>query len=78
MTKKDYIVIAKAVFEARENVGNYIEDIDSVNQAFRCIIGELGRALADDNPRFDYDRFKRACNDGLVKTSAKSKQSHNI
>lgn len=53
MTRKDYVLIAEALKEARR-VSQYP---DGISTAARCIAG----ALAAANPRFDRARFLRAC-----------------
>lgn len=50
MTKKDYNLIARA-----------ITDVDLSDADRRHVAHAMARALRDTNPRFDYDRFMRAC-----------------
>lgn len=54
MTKKDCILIAKAVKTASINCTSVTRIIDD-------IVNELCCALASDNPRFNADRFRVAC-----------------
>lgn len=61
MTKKDYILIAKAIKKQRshemtlyEDGGSNIEVVDAVAQA-------LAYELQLENPRFDKQRFLIAC-----------------
>ncbi len=54
MTKKDYDLIASVVVEASEIYG-------SAAWNPTLLINMLATALADDNPRFDRERFKLAC-----------------
>ncbi len=52
MTKKDYILITEAINDARMD-----------NASRKSVVAELGIKLAKQNPRFNYDNFKRACGD---------------
>ena len=54
MTKKDYELIALAIWEARQKAWTD-EDIDNV-QAI------LARKLSEQNPRFNRAMFEAACN----------------
>ena len=69
MTKKDYIIIARAIKEARNEIIKTEEenraDAKPPNpsialQAIRHIIGELEKALKSDNALFDVSRFENA------------------
>lgn len=53
MTRKDYELIAKAVKQAGERTTG----IAGVVQ----VAAELANALQTDNPRFDRERFIKAC-----------------
>lgn len=60
MTRKDYILIAQAIKDAKpasvkDDYGNGL-DVGVERAAFR-----LADALAVDNPRFDRERFLVAC-----------------
>jgi len=55
MTRKDYILIAKAMKESRETEKKRNEPV--VDSAAHT----LASYLACDNPRFDRQRFLRAC-----------------
>jgi hypothetical protein len=59
MTKKDYILIARAL----NNVGKKT-DVRKKQywQAIMDIVIVLGGELQQDNPRFDYSKFVEACN----------------
>lgn len=46
MTKKDYVILARAVKEAKNK---------------KEVIENLCKELAKDNDRFNTDRFKEAC-----------------
>lgn len=57
MTRKDYVLLARALRQVREAIGNRnFAMLDGVTAATAGIAG----ALAGDNPRFDRDRFYRA------------------
>ena len=61
MTKKDYIVIAAAIWRS-----GYIKDKNAVRQQAResmrrLIINDLIGTLKKDNPKFDAQRFIKAC-----------------
>ena len=58
MTKKDYIVIARAI------AGCKPDDVQPViaQETMRIrLIDSIAAALATDNPRFDLARFLKAC-----------------
>lgn len=62
MTRKDYILIARALADSRPTVG-YERNLLTWN----CTARLLADALAADNPRFDREHFLRACRgDGLA------------
>lgn len=64
MTKKDYELIAKAVVAARNTeiqMGAEGENLKIVNYALGTLVGELGKLLMEDNERFDFDKFAKAC-----------------
>jgi hypothetical protein len=56
MTKKDYILIAKALRESRL----YCET-ESQRRGVQRAELTIARALKADNPRFDRERFLEAC-----------------
>ena len=56
MTRKDYILIARALRESRPGIG-YERNLLAWEGT--CI--RMADALAADNPRFDRERFMRAC-----------------
>jgi len=55
MTRKDYIALAAALKSAVDNTKT-----DESKQVFATIYSHIVQALADDNPRFDESRFRRA------------------
>lgn len=59
MTRKDYVLLANAI-------ANGIDDANKIEyQGFtgHAIIQRIADALATDNPRFNRERFIKACND---------------
>lgn len=57
MTRKDYELIARALKRAAAEAQAEGHDLD----ALRTGAIELAYSLADDNPRFDRERFMKAC-----------------
>ena len=61
MTRKDYVLIAKAIKSSR--VSNYLDNpnralyLNGIDNAAH----NMADALASDNPRFDRDKFLTAC-----------------
>lgn len=58
MTRKDYVVIAKAIAEQVERNGG--EQNDTL-VSLSSLAGTLCREFSLENPRFDRDRFLTAC-----------------
>lgn len=59
MTRKDYILLAHALagaFPISENV--------TPVQAWELAVKAVSDALKSDNPRFDAERFDKACKEG--------------
>ena len=54
LTRHDYIEIARLVHD------NY-SDEDDIQIISPALIGDLASMMARDNPRFDVQRFSRAC-----------------
>jgi hypothetical protein len=54
MTKKDYIRLANAINSNIDEAGKSI--------VLPVFLKDLCSILRKDNPRFDEDRFRRACN----------------
>lgn len=50
MTRKDYVLIARAIRQARN-------EYDDIPIGISCVTLHLANALERDNPRFDRDRF---------------------
>ena len=57
MTKKDYIAIAQAISSQKPAQGSSGAQFEQWGDVANAIAGKL----ADDNPRFDRDRFLKAC-----------------
>lgn len=57
MTKKDYIKLARAIKTNTLTDTNGVQFISSVGG----FLDDLCQILEDDNPRFDRDRFLKAC-----------------
>lgn len=57
MTRKDYILIARALSGAMP----VSPESDRVKEAWSTAVDALAYALASDNARFDRERFLRAC-----------------
>jgi hypothetical protein len=61
MTRKDYIVLAKALAEAKgDKQGNDIFPVSGEEMRLD-IIGRIARVLQEDNPLFNRDLFNKAC-----------------
>ena len=61
MTKKDYEAIARAIERTTHHNAvdsNYNEGWHGAITAIRCRLADV---MADDNPRFDRQRFLKAC-----------------
>lgn len=54
MTRKDYQVIAQAISDARDK---YTPE----NVTVAHIVGVLMSRLKEENPRFDHNKFLKAC-----------------
>lgn len=64
MTKKDYKLIANAIW--RSDWALRLKDSDRANIKARAvmknlIVTDLAASLKDDNPRFDSGKFREAC-----------------
>ena len=62
MTKQHYIQFAKALYNVRPLPGDNQDRCDQWEQAYNLIV----HVLADDNPRFDLQRFRHACDEGMI------------
>ncbi len=63
MTRKDYVLIAAALKEARMHwlIGGIARDAASFRAGLRAAVQEVAGALARDNAKFDRERFIKAC-----------------
>lgn len=66
MTKKDYILIAAVVRSEAEQLEGMKHDLtkheySGAKNTLRMLSHSLARALHSDNERFDYDKFRAAC-----------------
>lgn len=66
MTRKEYEMIAAAIREEvsflKRNVLEMTPEIVTARQSSVCAVAvNIAFALAQDNPRFDKDRFMAAC-----------------
>lgn len=64
MTRKDYRVIAQAIHERWEQSA-HIQNGPVRRAHYAEIINSLAGVFAADNPRFDREKFQRACERGL-------------
>lgn len=55
MTKKDYILLAQAIKQAKP------EGIEEERAVWLQVVGALSYVLGIDNPRFQALKFKEAC-----------------
>lgn len=79
MTRKDYILIAKAIADTQERIrpiGN--PDMrDNQLRGVRRTAAHLADALAQDNPRFDPATFLTACGYGAQRNRYEADESPN-
>jgi len=61
MTKKDYKIIAGVIARYKERLSGYSDTQDIELTVVRELTEELARAMHHDNPRFDKDKFYKAC-----------------
>jgi hypothetical protein len=58
---KDYVLLAVALKNAYgAPIGNELSDAD-YELGWKAAVAALSNALAQDNPRFDRERFLKAC-----------------
>ena len=67
MTKKDFQVIARAIYRARKDDAEQWEGNIRGNIGITVVVREVANALAKANPRFDRERFVEACETGACK-----------
>lgn len=56
MTKKDYVLIADALYTASQNISKLFE-LEETRVITREFVNQTKRFLALDNPLFDNDKF---------------------
>ena len=63
MTKKDYVKLARLVQELRGQISQIeSEEVKKVCYLLtQILVGKLCLMLKEDNPRFNVDKFKQAC-----------------
>lgn len=69
MTRKDYVLLANAIgatidaidLRCADNTPEVMEIWRARRGAIDILLINLSKALASDNPRFDRDRFAKAC-----------------
>lgn len=71
MTRKDYVLLAKAITDTRHRIAKdqsvRIEDCPAMQRGVRRATAHICDALAADNPRFDAGQFLSACGYGATK-----------
>jgi hypothetical protein len=58
MTRKDYELIAKAIASMQDA---YTGDDWTINGAMYPFARQIADALEAENPKFDFDKFMKAC-----------------
>lgn len=63
MTRKDYVLIAEALREARVDIQckEPEEQVQTLKDGVSYAADWIADALAGENPRFDRNRFLKAC-----------------
>ena len=62
MTRKDYVMLAEAIKGAGGfNLAAPVEVRSLIREGHRQVAILIADALEEDNPRFDRDRFIKAC-----------------
>lgn len=61
MTKKDYIKFAQMLKREQPATLYSIDESDVTTVTWQCIVESTADIFAEDNPRFDRERFLRAC-----------------
>ena len=54
MSRKDYVAIA-------EILNNWFHNHPINEHDFGDLVGEFSLMFSDENPRFDFDKFEKAC-----------------
>jgi hypothetical protein len=59
MTRRDYILISRTLLDFKKSM---VDPHGTTSQeAYWVLCTDFANALADENPRFDHDRFLQAC-----------------
>lgn len=58
MTKKDYIILARALAHTRPNP---LTEVQANSEQWRKDVKSVAQALAANNPRFNIVKFIKAC-----------------
>ncbi|KQR67855.1 hypothetical protein [Rhizobium sp. Leaf341] len=61
MTRKDYVLISKAIKRAVDQWSGLTPERGDVEAALSDLASDLAGELAADNPRFEANRFLSAC-----------------
>lgn len=61
MSKKDYVLIAGAIWKCSAIVKDNNIQTTNASEMIRAIAGQLAIDLKQDNPRFDQHKFYEAC-----------------
>jgi hypothetical protein len=61
MTKKDYILIAKAINSAKSALSYASVNMGETNRCIEIVVANLSYLLRGNNHKFDETRFKEAC-----------------
>jgi hypothetical protein len=56
MTRKDYVAVARIIAEAETDTHEGRRNLDRLD-----VVNAFARLFAEDNARFDADRFRAAC-----------------
>ena len=54
MTRKDYVVVAQILSSYKDLIGDEF--------TYHDLVDDFAAMFAEDNPRFDFNRFISACN----------------
>jgi len=54
MTRKDYVIVAQILSSYKDLIGDEF--------TYQDLVDEFAAYFAEDNPRFDFNRFITACN----------------
>ncbi|NDE72171.1 MAG: hypothetical protein EB054_05690 [Actinobacteria bacterium] len=57
MTRKDYVLLAKAINNALDEIEGSSELSEDPFKSVRLVVTSIATALESENPRFDYQKF---------------------